>query len=101
MKLDSNLHEIKKPTPKQQFIIDNMVYPNFVRASAGTGKTEVIVQKILKLLKIPFFINFLRYKYLVWLVLFKKIVYICDVNFKSIKHGNNSERFAERYDLTW
>ena len=23
MKLDSNLHEIKKPTPKQQFIIDN------------------------------------------------------------------------------
>ena len=50
MKLDSNLHEIKKPTPKQQFIIDNMVYPNFVRASAWTGKTEVIVQKILKLL---------------------------------------------------
>ena len=50
MKIDTNLHIIKKLTPKQQEIVDNMTYPNFVKAGAGTGKTEVVVQKILKLL---------------------------------------------------
>lgn len=52
MKIDTNLHVIKKPTTKQQSIIDNMTYPNFVKAGAGTGKTEVVVQKILKLLEL-------------------------------------------------
>lgn len=50
MKIDSNLNVIRKLTPKQQSIVENKIYPNFVKAGAGTGKTEVIVQKILKLL---------------------------------------------------
>lgn len=51
MKIDTNLHVIKKLTPTQQSIVNNMVYPNFIKAGAGTGKTEVVVQKILKLLE--------------------------------------------------
>lgn len=51
MNIDTNLHVIKELTPKQQSIVDNMTYPNFVKAGAGTGKTEVVVQKILKLLE--------------------------------------------------
>lgn len=51
MRIDTNLHILKNLTEKQQAIVDNMTYPNFVRAGAGTGKTEVIVQKILNILK--------------------------------------------------
>lgn len=51
MRIDTNLHVIKKLTHKQQSIVDNEVFPNFVKAGAGTGKTEVVVQKILKLLQ--------------------------------------------------
>ncbi len=47
MRIDTNLHVIKKPTTKQQSIIDNMTYPNFVKAGAGTGKTEVVFKKYL------------------------------------------------------
>lgn len=52
MNKETNLHVIKKLTTKQQEIVNNMTYPNFVKASAGTGKTEVVVQKILKLLEV-------------------------------------------------
>ena len=51
MRIDTNLHVIKKLTQKQQSIVDNEIFPNFVKAGAGTGKTEVVVQKILKLLQ--------------------------------------------------
>ena len=46
MRIDTNLHVIKKLTQKQQSIVDNEIFPNFVKAGAGTGKTEVVVQKI-------------------------------------------------------
>lgn len=51
MRVDTNLHIIKNLTPKQQEIVDNEIFPNYVKAGAGTGKTEVVVQKILKLLQ--------------------------------------------------
>lgn len=38
-------------TPKQQTIVALDLYPQYLRAGAGTGKTEVLIQKILHILK--------------------------------------------------
>lgn len=41
---------MKKLTDKQQQIIQDTHFPNFLYASAGTGKTEVLIKKIIRLI---------------------------------------------------
>lgn len=43
------LHE-KSPTQIQNSIIFDENYPNYLKASAGTGKTEVLIQKIIHII---------------------------------------------------
>jgi hypothetical protein len=48
---DDNMQHIdfeynKKLTEKQAAIVTSEIYPKYLRAGAGTGKTEVLVQKI-------------------------------------------------------
>ncbi|MDD2476696.1 MAG: UvrD-helicase domain-containing protein, partial [Dysgonamonadaceae bacterium] len=38
-------------TPKQQAIINLNSYPQYLRAGAGTGKTEVLIQKIIHIIR--------------------------------------------------
>ena len=46
-------NEMKKRLSKKQgSIVSSAVYPQYLRAGAGTGKTEVLVQKILHTLDI-------------------------------------------------
>jgi len=51
MKLSADLHVIQDLTAKQKRIVNDITFPNYIKAGAGTGKTEVIVQKILKILE--------------------------------------------------
>lgn len=47
----SIIQKTKQLTNKQAQIVDSNEYPIYLRAGAGTGKTEVLVQKILHILK--------------------------------------------------
>lgn len=44
--------QTKTLTEKQQTIVALDLYPQYLRAGAGTGKTEVLIQKILHILKV-------------------------------------------------
>ncbi|AET69784.1 DNA/RNA helicase, superfamily I [Desulfosporosinus orientis DSM 765] len=39
------------PTPTQQTIIASGLYPSYLKAGAGTGKTKVLIDKILRILR--------------------------------------------------
>ena len=47
----SIIHKSKQLTKQQSHIVGSNEYPMYLRAGAGTGKTEVLVQKILHILK--------------------------------------------------
>ena len=42
--------EINKLTEKQESVVASLSYPQYLRAAAGTGKTEVLIQKIIQIL---------------------------------------------------
>lgn len=42
--------EINKLTEKQKSVVASLSYPQYLRAAAGTGKTEVLIQKIIQIL---------------------------------------------------
>jgi len=46
-----NAIQINSLTSKQQAIVALYPYPQYIRAGAGTGKTEVLINKILHILK--------------------------------------------------
>ena len=50
MKYSSGVTE-KKLTKKQTSIVASEKYPQYLRAGAGTGKTEVLVRKIVNILE--------------------------------------------------
>mgnify|MGYP003458481371 CR=1 FL=1 len=47
----SIIRKSKQLTKQQSHIVGSNEYPMYLRAGAGTGKTEVLVQKILHILK--------------------------------------------------
>ncbi|WFD11313.1 UvrD-helicase domain-containing protein [Tepidibacter hydrothermalis] len=41
----------RKPTPIQKSVIEDMKFPKYLKAGAGSGKTEVLARKIINILK--------------------------------------------------
>ena len=49
--LMKNKIESTKATDIQNFIIEDKQYPRYLKAGAGSGKTEVLIRKIINIIK--------------------------------------------------